>query len=399
MTDRAALRSRFAAVRRAVPLTPVGFGITTLGLLAYVAGWQLGWIELGVVAAACLVALTIAVPFVLGRSRVDLERTLARDRVEVGDLVDVVLTSTNRARRPSRRVEVNESIGGRRRAFLVPRLAPQASYETRYELRPVRRARLELGPASIARSDPLGLFRREVSESDVDVCWVHPVTRLVDPPPVGFAKDLEGPTSDTSPAGDVAFHTIRQYATGDDRRHIHWRSTAKTGTLMVRHFVDNRRPHLAVHLDTAPDAFDDESFETAVSVAASLVSSLTLRQLPVSLRIGDRTVIGDLAPGDRVRALEALTVCAPEPADGEALTANAAGFVRREVLASSYVLVTGSRPADELLRVVGVVRRHVRPLVLTVGDPDRIVHVLPGARVLAVEDLDTFAAAWNLAVS
>ena len=71
------------------------------------------------------------------------------------------------------------------------------------------------------------------------------------PLPVGFAKDLEGPTSDASPAGDIAFHALRPYQLGDDHRHIHWMSTARTGTLMVRHYVDNRRPTLAVLLDDA----------------------------------------------------------------------------------------------------------------------------------------------------
>jgi uncharacterized protein (DUF58 family) len=58
---------------------------------------------------------------------------------------------------------------------------------------------------------------------------------------------------------------------GDDRRNIHWRSTAKTGRFMVRQFEQTRRSHLLIALDSAPEDFaDDQEFELAVGVAASL---------------------------------------------------------------------------------------------------------------------------------
>jgi len=46
--------------------------------------------------------------------------------------------------------------------------------------------------------------------------------------PAGRARDLDGPTFDSSPQGSAAFHTLRDYVPGDERRHIHWRSTART---------------------------------------------------------------------------------------------------------------------------------------------------------------------------
>ena len=70
---------------------------------------------------------------------------------------------------------------------------------------------------------------------------------------------------------DLAFHTLREYVPGDDRRHIHWRSSAKAGQLMVRQFVETRRSQLTIVLsgDFGDYASDDE-YETAVSVVASL---------------------------------------------------------------------------------------------------------------------------------
>ena len=126
------------------------------------------------------------------------------------------------------------------------------------------------------KSDLVNLMRREIVQTGTQTLWVHPRVVALRPLPVGYAKDLEGPTSDASPAGDVAFHALREYELGDDHRHIHWMSTARTGTLMVRHYVDNRRPNVTVVVDTNVESYiDPAGFDTAIEIAASLgVSSL-----------------------------------------------------------------------------------------------------------------------------
>ena len=353
-----------------VPLTPFGIGVCVLGLTAYIAGWRLGWIELLVLAAGCLVGLVIAVPFVIGRSKIDIERRHDPARVSAGDTVEVTLTATNRGRSASRRVVVDEIIGEHHEPIPIPGLAPAASVERRYTLPTRRRARIVLGPAVISRSDPLGLMRRDVSESDTSVCWVYPRTRHVSPLPVGFAKDLEGPTSDSSPAGDISFHTIRPYRSGDDRRHIHWLTTAKTGSLMVRHFVDNRRPHLAVLLDRGRAAYPGGgAFETAVSIAASLCTSMLAAKLPVSARLGSETVIGNQVPADDVSVLQDLTLVDRND-DGPTDLARP----RRPVppIRTARVGARGRdrriRPASDLLATVVHARRSVRIILVHVSD-------------------------------
>lgn len=396
------------ARRGATPLTVFGVGIAVLGATSYVAGWRLGWIELLVVAAASLVALLLAIPFVVGGSRVHLARTHEPTRVHAGDTVNVLLIATNGGRAQSRRVVADERVGSRELSVSIPSLAPGAHFETNYEIPTDRRAKLQLGPAVITREDPLGLMRRDVSESDVNTCWVYPRTRYVSPLPVGFAKDLEGPTSDSSPAGDVAFHTIRPYRSGDDRRHIHWLTTAKTGELMVRHFVDNRRPHIALLLDRGLEAFEStESFDTAVSVSASVASSMMQQQLPMSVRLGDQTVLGNYARADRDTVLEALTVVDRNEYDSTDLAVSAAEFVRLEPQASALVIVTGTRSAEDLLKSVVHVRRQVRVIIVHVlgneepgsDDTDNAFTkrvAVPGARSIQVGNLDEFAAAWEI---
>ena len=87
----------------------------------------------------------------------------------------------------------------------------------------------------------------------------------------GFVRDLEGNTTRTITSEDISFHAVREYANGDAQRHIHWKSTAKTGELMVRQFEETRRSTISLVLDLDAASYaNEEEFEMAVSVIGSL---------------------------------------------------------------------------------------------------------------------------------
>ena len=103
------------------------------------------------------------------------------------------------------------------------------------------------------RGDPLGLVRRTVRWTDVTELFVHPRTVSLESLGAGLLRDLEGETTQDLSMSDLAFHALREYQPGDDRRYIHWRSSAKAGRLLVRQFLDTRRSHLSVVVDTDPE--------------------------------------------------------------------------------------------------------------------------------------------------
>ncbi|WP_148288571.1 DUF58 domain-containing protein [Ilumatobacter nonamiensis] len=378
-------------------MTPAGAIVVALGVVGFVIGWWLGWIEFTVTAAGCLIAMLIATAFVVGRLRIRIERTVEPSLVMAGEPIGALLSARNPGRRPTRRIVVEEFIDGVPLPVAVPGLAPGAEHTTFYDLPSDRRARVNVGPAEVVRTDPLRLLRRAVGHAPATTLWVHPRWTIVDPLPTGFAKDLEGPTSDASPAGDVAFHALRPYRAGDDRRHIHWMSTARAGTLMVRHYVDNRRPVLAVLLDDDAGAYHDDRFEVAVEVATSAVMSGMMQRWPVSMRTSSQWIAGRLHPAGRDDILRSLTEV-DTTTDGPTLVEAGAALMRAERSTSAVMIVTGSRSAVELLPVVNHLRSKARVLVVFAGeqrDDVAPVAAVPGATVLRTKDLDDFRRAWN----
>ncbi len=382
------------------PLSRSGLAALVIGAAAYIAGWQLGWVELMVVAAGCLLALVSAVPFVVSRSRLSLQRTVEPLRVQAGERATAVLRAVNTHRLPMRGVRVDDSAGGLLLPVEVPRLGPGAAHVTEYELPTKRRGTMQIGPAVVSRSDPAGLLRRQVAHTEAETLWVHPRWQLVHPLSAGFAKDLEGPTADDSPAGDVAFHTVRAYQHGDDPRHIHWLSSARTGDLMVRHYVDNRRPHLTVVLDPTPNTYAGDEFETAVEVTASLLVSLLRLGLPVAARVGREWIVGRAKPADAERVLDRLTTVSPRH-DGP-LVAALADALRVESATSVVVVITTGAAQAQTLACIGVARRHAKVIVVDVGverDDAPSARALPGARLVRAEVLSDFVRAWNRMVA
>jgi uncharacterized protein (DUF58 family) len=137
----------------------------------------------------------------------------------------------------------------------------------------------------------LGLLRRTQVWTGELTLIVHPTTVALAELGTGFVRDLEGQESTTRSDSDVSFESLRPYETGDDRRQIHWLSTARTGQLMVRQYVDTRRSHAGLLVDGDPKAYESEvDFETAVSVAASLGARVLLDDQQVTCLVGSQRV-------------------------------------------------------------------------------------------------------------
>jgi hypothetical protein len=155
--------------------------------------------------------------------------------------------------------------------FSVPGLKPGEDHEELFAVPTHRRAVIVAGPAISVRGDALGLLRRTVRWTDPVDLFVHPLTTALAPSAAGLVRDLEGQVTKKITNNDLSFHALRAYEPGDDRRYVHWRTSARTGQLMVRQFEETRRSQLTiVHSEFTGYYASEAEFELAVSVAASI---------------------------------------------------------------------------------------------------------------------------------
>jgi uncharacterized protein (DUF58 family) len=267
------------AVRRATaPVTGLGWGVLGLAALCWLVGGLFGWVELLIVAAACLLVLILCALLTIGRTRLTVSIEVSPRRVVAGNPSAGRLRASNASRTRLLPLLLEVPIGVARAQFNLRRLRMGEFQEELFSLATTRRGVVPVGPATTVRGDPFGLLRRTLPWSEVIELIVHPITVGLEPLGAGVLRDLEGQTTNETSTSDLAFHTLREYAPGDDRRYIHWRSSARASALggesklLVRQFLDTRRSHLCVVVDGRAETYLDEiDFETAISVAASVV--------------------------------------------------------------------------------------------------------------------------------
>lgn len=259
-------------------ISPVLATVSTLGyvvlgaaVVLWILGASYGWQEAKVAALLATVLLLIAVAFVLGKPLYVVTLDLARTRVAVGDNAVGSIAVKNNASRTVLPTALELPVGAATALFHLPRMKPQDVHEDLFTIPTSRRAVITVGPVRSVRADPFQLLRRQVMWTDPSDLFVHPRTTNLDGPAAGFLKDLEGLTTKDLSSSDIAFHALRDYVPGDDRRHIHWKTTARTGKLMVRQFEETRRSHMAVALSVNTDEYErEDDLELAISVSASL---------------------------------------------------------------------------------------------------------------------------------
>lgn len=368
------------------------------GLLLMVTAVATDWVELGYLGVFLLLAVAVALPMAWMRPRLEVDRVIEPVRVTVGDPSLGLVTVRNDSLRPVGSMRAEESVGDLRLPIVVPNLAPGGRKDVRYLLPTDRRAVLTVGPLSMVREDPFGFARFEQRRGSEETLWVHPRRYPLTAMPTSFFRTLEGPTSDSAPQGTVNFHAIRDYVHGDDLRLVHWRTTARTGSLMVKQNVDTTQPDLTLLVDTRADRISSDEFEIAMEIAASLVCACSEQRYPVRLR----TVAGQSfqpvrneAPAqfflDRLAGLERSDTGSMESSVAE---------LRLGTGGVNLVVVSARTTPDDIAGIVSLKRRFRSMALIDVDAEREETTTTPrsGLMLFEVATGEEFATAWNRAV-
>ena len=321
-------------------VTPTGWTLVFFVAVSLILAATLRWVEALACALAGVVALVLAATRVAWRPPHLVSIRVPNERIVAGQTAVGELVVRNERARPVRAGIIELPIGTGMGEFVVPPLGAHATWDEMFLISSRHRGLINVGPARSVRSDALGLLRRVRSWDEPVVLHVHPRTVRVPFDATGFQLDVEGVSTGKLSSSDVSFHALRDYEPGDDRRAVHWQSTARLGKLIVRQYEETHRSHHVIVLDTSRDAWDHDSFETAVSVAGSLGLANLRESRPVSVTTTDEWLPSSVA----MRLLDSLSEISHRSFGDLALRVREAVAQRPGV--SALTLIVGPETTD-----------------------------------------------------
>jgi uncharacterized protein (DUF58 family) len=246
----------------------LGFASGSAALLGFAAGW----------------ALVLGIAWVSARRGLrglEVHRRLPASAFE-GDLLTVDIALENRGDAPARFVLAEDQFGaglaGRQSVLEPGPLPPLHRRILSYRTFVARQWGLyTVGPLSIGRFDPLGLFYAARRVERLEPFEVYPqaarieATALLGGRSTAAARDVTAAAAGQS----LLFRGVRDFAAGDDVRRIHWPATARRGAPMVREHERDLQPVFALFLDLEKRGRAGigrkSTLEYLVRVAASLL--------------------------------------------------------------------------------------------------------------------------------
>lgn len=272
-------------------VTPLGCGTVTVTALAGLGLAMVGWIELLVFLLAGLTLMVTGLIMSMGSLNYRAELDLDKTHLSVGQESELSITLSNQGKRATRAGRIGLLVGSEPFHLALPALSPGHVDHLHLRLQALHRGTIFVGPVTMEAGDPFGAILRKRILTDGDQLYVHPRTVDLTPITAGLQRDLEGQIASGTVDDDLEFHALRQYEPGDDIKRIHWLSTAKTGSLMVRQYEPTLRTDTALWIDADPSSYSsDEEFELAVSIFASLgVRCLLDGRRLVAMVPGDQT--------------------------------------------------------------------------------------------------------------
>ena len=379
-------------------LTTPGWSVAVGSMALIVVGRLLGIYELFLVGAAGIAIVVAAVIRVASvRLRVEVSRELHPARVHAGTPSRVELRVHNRSRSRTPVLMMRDPVGrGRAARVILAPLNADESVRAAYRLPTERRGLLRVGPMSIEISDPFGLASVTTEGAGVTDLTVWPAVDDVRPLPHTSGDDplagADHPNALSSQGED--FYALRPYVIGDDLRRVHWKSSARSEELLVRQDEMPWQGRATVILDSRRGTHSDESFERAVSAAASVVLACARHRFLVRLltTAGDDSQFGAGATHvegilERLSTIELIE-------EGRLLAVLTA--LRRAGSGGALVAMLGGRATGDVAAVQRLRLTHPSLTVVrfVVGRLDREA---PSAGELLVDDGSPFAEVWDAA--
>lgn len=267
--------------------TKRGWGLLVMAVAAYMAGRVVGTYEFyfAAIALTAVVVVSLLMVWLTGR-RLELKRTFHPPESVAGDSAELQFYLHNQSFWPSTALSMLQPLprlAGVQVVMDIGPLAPRGQFVMSEALSSLRRGVFAADPAVLTFTDPLGAARRRRTLDDGAHLTVLPrIAPLRSCIFFGSGALVTGRRTRPLPmSGAVDLRGVRPHQPGESLSHIDWKSTAKTGVLMLREMEEPARTEVIMVLDGTRSAQvgepQQDTFETAVAVIGS-VGDLVLRE-------------------------------------------------------------------------------------------------------------------------
>ncbi|WP_010203294.1 DUF58 domain-containing protein [Salinibacterium sp. PAMC 21357] len=273
---RAEFRRSIRIVLGGARLTRRGITFLALGVGVGIAGFALGIPILLYVSSFALALPIVAVIFVRTReSTLSVSRRFSFPVVEAGNTTAVTLRVDNESKRATAPVRWRDALpwrpwvtdnGWLPRLTVKSRLASDRSAaQLSYALTPTKRGVFEIGPLVVETTDPFELAWGAWNVGSVTSLVVTPrVAQLATTALIAQSGDGEARVVQRRSSGDDDDAMTREYRRGDAMRRVHWKASARHGSLMVRQEEQHSYPEARIIVDTRLEGYPDASRATVL---------------------------------------------------------------------------------------------------------------------------------------
>lgn len=278
-----------------------GFLLTAILLYLFGNQTQIGWLYV----MAAMLGGVVVIGFLLSHGalrHIVIEREMAMDTLYEGDIIAVDLRVKRIRGLSAYQVELTETCplvvsDEREKRIYAPVIPSDLALTYTYPITIDRRGEYKFPPVALKTNFPFGLFRRRTSIHAITSALVYPEVKSLARFQLLERQLAAQVTSQRAGHGNEVIG-VRPFRSGDSPRHVHWRSTARTGQLMSKEFADETQPTLTLLLDTVFSGSVElkaNPFEWAIKCVVSIADYARRRGYPFRVIHGDeRLPSGDL---------------------------------------------------------------------------------------------------------